>query len=216
MATSQNTVLTKLVMLLWAATCVGAGYAQEHAHAAKPHSYAIEGDHFVLDGKPFKILSGELHYARIPHDYWRQRLRMAKAMGLNTIATYVFWNVHEPEPGAFNFKDNADLAAFIRMAQEENLYVLLRAGPYSCAEWELGGFPAWLLKTPEMQKALRSNDAAFMQPAERWLMRLGQEIAPLQIGRGGPILATQIENEYGNFGSDQAYMAHLKDIFLRA
>jgi beta-galactosidase len=178
--------------------------------------FAIAGDHFVLDGKPFKILSGELHYARIPREYWRLRLRMAKAMGLNTVATYVFWNVHEPQPGVYNFKGNADLAAFVRMAQEEHLYILLRAGPYSCAEWELGGFPSWLLKTPEMQKALRSNDEAFMRPAERWLMRLGQEVASLQIGRGGPILATQMENEYGNFGSDQAYLAHLKDVFLRA
>ena len=182
----------------------------------KPHVFAIEGDHFVLDGKPFKVLSGELHYARIPREYWRLRLRMAKAMGLNTVATYVFWNVHEPQPGVYNFQGNADLAEFVRMAQEENLYVLLRAGPYSCAEWDLGGFPAWLLKTPEMQKALRSNDDAFMQAAERWLMRLGQEVASLQIGRGGPILATQMENEYGNFGSDQAYLAHLRDIFLRA
>jgi beta-galactosidase len=186
------------------------------ADAQKPHVFGIEGDHFVLDGKPFKILSGELHYARIPREYWRQRLRMAKAMGLNTVATYVFWNVHEPQPGVFDFQGNADLAAFVHMAQEENLYVLLRAGPYSCAEWDLGGFPAWLLKTPEMQKALRSNDGAFMQAAERWLMRLGQEVASLQIGRGGPILATQMENEYGNFGSDQAYLAHLRDIFIRA
>ena len=212
----RNTALRTLVALLWAACCVCTGYAQEHGTQAKPHSFTVDGDHFVLDGKPFKVLSGELHYARIPREYWRLRLRMAKAMGLNTIATYVFWNVHEPEPGVYNFKENADLAAFVRLAQEEGLYVLLRAGPYSCAEWELGGFPAWLLKTPDMQKALRSDDAAFMQPVERWLMRLGQEVASLQISRGGPILATQIENEYGNFGSDQAYMAHLKEIFLRA
>jgi beta-galactosidase len=186
------------------------------AKVAEPGTFTIEGDHFLLNGKPFKVISGELHYARIPREYWRQRLRMAKAMGLNTVATYVFWNVHEPASGVYNFSGNADLAAFVRMAQEEGLYVLLRAGPYSCAEWDLGGFPAWLLSTPEMQKALRSNDEAFMKPAERWLMRLGKEVAPLQIGRGGPILATQIENEYGNFGSDQAYMAHLKEIFVRA
>ncbi|HTD24649.1 MAG TPA: beta-galactosidase [Terriglobales bacterium] len=202
--------LIKLLLMASLAT------AHAQTKTAAPPAFTVEGDHFVLNGKPFKVLSGELHYARIPREYWRQRLRMARAMGLNTVATYVFWNVHEPQPGVYNFSGNADLAAFVRMAQEEGLYVLLRAGPYSCAEWELGGFPAWLLKTPEMQKALRSNDDAFMQPAERWLLRLGQEVAPLQIGRGGPILATQIENEYGNFGSDQAYMVHLKEIFVRA
>jgi len=210
---TRKTALFRLIALFVVA-CAFA--TQAKGDARKHRVFGIEGDHFVLDGKPFKIISGELHYARIPREYWRLRLRMAKAMGLNTIATYVFWNVHEPQPGVYNFKGNADLAAFVRMAQEEDLYVLLRAGPYSCAEWDLGGFPAWLLKTPEMQKALRSNDEAFMQPAERWLRRLGQEVASLQIGRGGPILATQMENEYGNFGSDQAYLAHLKEIFLRA
>jgi beta-galactosidase len=212
----QNSVLRRLIAFVLLAGCAWAGHAQAQNDARKPHLFTIEGDHFVLDGKPFKVLSGELHYARIPREYWRLRLRMAKAMGLNAVATYVFWNVHEPEPGVYDFQGNADLAAFVRMAQEENLYVLLRAGPYSCAEWDLGGFPSWLLKTPEKQKGLRSNDDAYMQAVERWLTRLGQEVASLQIGRGGPILATQMENEYGNFGSDQAYLAHLKSIFLQA
>ena len=104
------------------------------------HTFSTQGDHFTLDGKPFKVLSGELHYARIPREYWRARLKMAHAMGLNTIATYVFWNVHEPTPNHFDFSGNADLAEFIREAQQEGLYVILRAGPYSCAEWEFGGF----------------------------------------------------------------------------
>jgi beta-galactosidase len=182
--------------------------------AQQPHRFATEGDHFTLDGRPFKVLSGELHYARIPREYWHARLKMAKAMGLNTIATYVFWNAHEPTPGNFDFTGNNDLAAFIKAAQEEGLYVILRSGPYSCAEWELGGFPAWLLKDPKMSTALRSNDPAFMVPAERWIHRLAQEVTPLQIDRGGPILMTQIENEYGNFGSDHQYMEHLRQIYL--
>jgi beta-galactosidase GanA len=103
------------------------------------------GFHFVLDGHPFEIISGEMHYARIPRESWRARLRMARAMGLTTVSTYVFWNVHEPEPGIYDFTGNKDVAAFIRMAQEERLKVILRPGPYSCAEWDLGGFPAWLL-----------------------------------------------------------------------
>ena len=186
------------------------------AIAQPHHTFATESDHFTLDGKPFKVLSGELHYARIPREYWHARLKMAKAMGLNTIATYVFWNVHEPTPGHYDFTCNNDLAAFIKAAQQEGLYVILRAGPYSCAEWEFGGLPAWLLADPASAAAIRSNDPAFITPAERWIHRLAQEVAPLQFGRGGPILMTQVENEYGNFGSDHAYMQHLKQIFLAA
>jgi beta-galactosidase len=190
--------------------------ASAQTKSAKSLPFATEGDHFVLKGKPFKVISGELHYSRIPREYWRDRLRMAKAMGLNTVATYIFWNYHETAPGVYDFSGNADVAAFVRMAQEEGLWVLLRTGPYSCAEWELGGFPSWLLKTPESRQALRSKDPVFLLAVDRWIARLGKELAPLQIGRGGPILATQIENEYGNFDSDQAYMAALKDIFVRA
>jgi len=184
--------------------------------AQQQHSFTIQGDHFLLDGKPFQILSGEMHYARIPRAYWRARMKMAKAMGLNTIATYVFWNVHEPQPGVWNFTGDADLPEFLREAQQEGLYVILRAGPYSCAEWEFGGFPAWLLGDPKMETALRSNDRAFMVPAERWIRKLGQEVAQFQIGRGGPIIAVQMENEYGDFGSDQEYLKHLRTIFLNA
>lgn len=187
-----------------------------HAAPVKHHTFGVEQDHFVLDGKPFEILSGEMHYARIPRAYWRDRIRMAKAMGLNTIATYVFWNVHEPSPGVYDFSGNADLVAFLRTVQEEGMYVILRAGPYSCAEWEFGGYPAWLMADPKMTTALRTNDPAFMVPVERWMKRLGQETANLQLSRGGPILAVQVENEYGNFGADKVYLAHMKDIFLKA
>lgn len=184
------------------------------AKAQKPaHSFTVHGDHFELDGKPFEIISGEMHYARIPREYWRQRVQMAKAMGLNTIATYVFWNVHEPEPGHFDFHDLVD---FLKIVQEEHMYLLLRAGPYSCAEWEFGGFPAWLLKDPKMSTALRTRDPAFMVPAERFIRKLAQAVGPMQIGNGGPIIATQIENEYGNFSNDRQYMANWKGIFLSA
>jgi len=171
------------------------------------HQIGIDGDHFVLDGKPFQIISGELHYARIPREYWRDRLKKARAMGLNTISTYVFWNAHEPKPGVYDFSGMLDAAAFIRMAQEEGLYVILRPGPYACAEWDLGGLPAWLLADPDI--VLRSSDEKYMRPAERWLQRLGQELAPLQITRGGPIIAVQVENEYGSFGSDHEYMKRI-------
>src|SRR5215470_2870774 len=126
------------------------------------HSFEIDGEHFALDGKPFQIISGELHYARIPREYWRDRLRKGRAMGLNTISTYVFWNVHEPKPGVYDFSGQADVAAFVRTAQEEGLYVILRPGPYSCAEWDLGGYPAWLLADPDV--VLRSSDERFLAP----------------------------------------------------
>lgn len=181
------------------------------AQSASPaaHTFGIRGDQFVLDGKPFQIISGEMHYARIPRQYWRDRLKKARAIGLNTISTYVFWNAHEPKPGVYDFTDSLDAATFIRMAQEEGLYVILRPGPYSCAEWDLGGFPAWLLADPNI--VLRSTDEKFMQPAERWLKRLGQELAPLQLARGGPIIAVQVENEYGSFGSDHSYVKRIRD-----
>ena len=184
------------------------------AQAAQPHSFGISGNQFVLDGKPFQIISGEMHYARIPREYWRDRLQKARAMGLNTISTYVFWNAHEPRPGTYDFSGSLDVAAFIRMAQEEGLYVILRPGPYSCAEWDLGGFPAWLLADPDI--VLRSSDPKFLAPAERWLNRLGQELAPLQLPRGGPILAVQVENEYGSFGADKAYVRRIHDALKKA
>jgi beta-galactosidase len=187
-----------------------------NASAQVPHQFVVQGDHFELDGKPIQIVSGEIHYARIPREYWKQRMEMAKAMGLNTIATYVFWNVHEPRPGVYDFTGNNDLLAFLKLAQQEHLHVLLRAGPYSCAEWEFGGFPAWLLADPKMSTALRTNDPAFMVPVERWIKRLAQEVAPLQIENGGPIIATQIENEYGNFSNDHTYMQHMRDVFVAA
>ncbi len=178
------------------------------------HKLTVGDGEFLLDGKPFQIISGEMHYARIPREYWRARLKMARAMGLNTISTYVFWNLHEPKPGVYDFHGQLDVAEFIRIAQEEGLYVILRPGPYVCAEWDLGGLPAWLLATPDI--VLRSDDPKFMQPAARWLTRLGQELAPLQATRGGPIIAAQVENEYGSFDNDKQYMKHIYDLIAGA
>lgn len=172
------------------------------------HTFAVAGKQFLLDGKPFQIISGSMHYTRVPRAYWRQRFREARAMGLNTITTYVFWNVHEPRPGVFDFSGQNDVAEYIREAQQEGLYVILRPGPYVCAEWDLGGFPSWLLKDRSL--VLRSDDPRYMAAVQAWFTRLGKEIHPLLLRNGGPIIAVQVENEYGSFGADHAYMESIK------
>jgi beta-galactosidase len=195
--------------------CSFAGILPSFAAAkTQPHTFVAGHGEFLLDGKPFQIVSGEMHYARIPRAYWRDRLRMAKAMGLNSITTYVFWNWHEPKPGVYDFSGNRDVAEFVREAQQEGLYVILRPGPYSCAEWDFGGFPAWLLKDPNM--VVRSRDPQFLAAARAWLLQLGKQLAPLQIGNGGPIIAVQVENEYGSYGQDHEYMEDIHHMLTDA
>lgn len=200
------------------ATCMLALFAvtapRVSSKAAARHSIEIERGRFVLDGQPFQIISGEMHYARIPRAYWRDRLRKARAMGLNTISTYVFWNLHEPKQGVYDFRGQLDVAEFVREARQEGLHVILRPGPYVCSEWDLGGLPAWLLADPNTK--LRSGDESFLRPAAEWMRRLGRELAPLQITRGGPIIAVQVENEYGSFGSDHDYMSRVRDMIRDA
>ena len=181
---------------------------------AAGHTFGTQGDQFLLDGKPFVIRSGAMHYPRVPRVYWRDRMRKMRALGLNTLETYVFWNLHEPHPGKFDFTGNLDLAEYIRTAQSEGLWVLLRPGPYVCSEWDFGGFPAWLLASPEMH--VRSNDPAFLKAAASYIARVGKETAGLQITRGGPILMVQVENEYGSFGSDKAYLGAVRHMIRDA
>ncbi|HTA40727.1 MAG TPA: beta-galactosidase family protein, partial [Candidatus Acidoferrales bacterium] len=155
------------------------------------------------------LLCGEMHYPRIPRAYWEARLKMAHAMGLDAVSTYVFWNLHEPVPGTFDFSGESDVAEFVRTAARMGLAVVLRPGPYVCAEWDLGGLPAWLFAGEAV--ALRTADEAYMRPVRRWLARLGEELAPLQRSRGGPIFAVQLENEYGAFGESKAYLEAMRD-----
>jgi beta-galactosidase len=181
---------------------------------AAGHTFGTHDDQFLLDGKPFVIRSGAMHYPRVPRAYWRDRMRKMRALGLNTLETYVFWNLHEPHPGEFDFRGNLDLAAYIRMAQEEGLWVLLRPGPYICSEWDFGGLPAWLLGIPGMK--VRSNNSEFLKAAAAYIQRVGKETAGLQIARGGPILMTQVENEYGSFGRDHDYMRAIQQMIHAA
>jgi len=167
------------------------------------HSFGYQGDHFLLDGKPFVIISGSMHYPRVPRPYWRDRMRKMRALGLNTLCTYVFWDLHEPQPGKFDFTGNLDVAAYIRMAQEVGLWVLLRPGPYICSEWDFGGLPPWLLSNPGLK--VRTADPGFLEAAATYLRKVAEQLAPLQITRGGPIIMAQVENEYGSFGNDHDY-----------
>jgi len=186
-----------------------AGFNPLSAVSTEGSRFKVGKNHFLLDGQPFQILAGEMHYPRIPRELWRDRFRKLKSLGLNTLSTYVFWNAHEIQPGVYDFSDNLDVAAFIRMAQEEGLWVTLRPGPYVCAEWDGGGYPAWLLR--EADSPARNLDPRFMAPVSRWFKRLGQELKSLLVSQGGPIILTQVENEYGAYGSDHAYMTEIHE-----
>jgi beta-galactosidase len=182
--------------------------------AAVKHTFAIGDADFLLDGQRLQIRCGEIHAARVPREYWENRLRTAKAMGLNTVCAYLFWNMQEPMPGQFNWQGQADIAEFCRLAQKEGLWVILRPGPYACAEWEMGGLPWWLLKNDQVK--LRTSDPLYLNPAREYLKEVGRVLAPLQITHGGPILMVQVENEYGSFGKDAAYMGALRQTLLDA
>ncbi|WP_461098036.1 glycoside hydrolase family 35 protein [Spirosoma luteolum] len=175
--------------------------------AQKSHTFAIADGQFQYDGKPIQIHAGEMHYARIPQPYWRHRLKMLKAMGLNTVATYVFWNFHNTAPGVWDFSTgNHNLVQFLKTAQEEGLFVMLRPGPYACAEWEFGGYPWWLQKTPGL--TIRTYNKPFLDSCRVYINKLADQVKPLQVSNGGPIIMVQAENEFGS------YVAQRKDIPL--
>ena len=175
------------------------------------HTFALGDSAFLLDKKPIQLISGEMHCTRIPRAYWRQRIRMAKAMGLNTIGTYVFWNAQEPEEGKFDFTGNNDIAEFVRIAKEEGMWVVLRPSPYACAEWEFGGYPYWLLKDKNLK--VRSKDPKFLKYYHNYIMQLGKQLSPLLLTNGGNILMVQIENEYGSYSNDKEYLDINRKIF---
>lgn len=176
------------------------------------HTFTLGTEEFLLDGKPFQIISGEIHPGRVPAEYWRHRIQMAKAMGCNTISAYLFWNHHEREEGIYDFRtDNRDISRFITTAAEEGMWVIIRPGPYVCAEWEFGGLPPYLLRHPGVK--VRCMDPVYMKAAERYISRLACLLRPHLITNGGPVLMIQIENEYGSYGNDREYMNRLKEIW---
>lgn len=167
---------------------------------------------FTLERKPFRILGGSIHYFRVPRAYWEDRLLKMKACGLNTLTTYVPWNLHEPERGAFNFEDELDLEAYLRLAASLGLWVILRPGPYICSEWDLGGLPSWLLRDPNMK--LRTTYPGFTEAVNSFFNQLIKKVVPHQYSKGGPIIAVQVENEYGAYAQDEEYMAFVKQALL--
>ncbi|KAI8624485.1 family 35 glycoside hydrolase [Xylariaceae sp. FL1651] len=182
--------------------------------AAAP-AFTYDRTSFYLHGEPYVIIGGQMDPQRIPRAYWRDRLAKARAMGLNTIFSYVYWNLLEPRPGEWTgaSEPGNDIAAYFTIAREEGLNVVLRPGPYICGEREWGGFPAWLSQVPGLR--VRSSNALFMDAAARYLERLAADLAAVQVTRGGPLLMVQVENEYGSYGEDHAYTQGLWDI-LRA
>ncbi|OAA73800.1 Glycoside hydrolase, family 35 [Cordyceps fumosorosea ARSEF 2679] len=175
------------------------------AHPAGNFSY--NRHQFLLDGEPYQIIGGQMDPQRIPPEFWSHRLKMARAMGLNTIFSYLYWNLHEPRSGTWDFSGRNDVASFFRLAQAEGLKVVLRPGPYICGERDWGGFPAWLSQVPGM--AVRQDNSPFLNAAGAYLDKLGKELGGLQVTHGGPILMTQLENEYGSFGTDKTYLSKL-------
>lgn len=178
--------------------------------AQKGGTFTTGDKTFLLNGKPFVVKAAELHYPRIPRAYWEHRIKMCKALGMNTVCLYVFWNIHEQEEGKFDFTGNNDVAAFCRLAQKNGMYVIVRPGPYVCAEWEMGGLPWWLLKKKDIR--LREQDPYFMQRVEIFEKEVGKQLAPLTIQNGGPIIMVQVENEYGSYGKDKPYVSAIRDI----
>lgn len=177
------------------------------------HTFTLGPDEFMLDGSPFQIISGELHPSRIPSNYWRHRVQMAKAMGCNTISVYIMWNYHELQEGVFDFETGSrNLGEFFKIVQEEEMWLIIRPGPYVCAEWELGGIPPYLLRIPDIK--LRCMDPRYMAAAERYISKLAEVIKPYLVTNGGPALLLQIENEYGSYGNDRNYMARLKEVWV--
>ncbi|OEL35585.1 Beta-galactosidase 8 [Dichanthelium oligosanthes] len=199
----ENLLLALLLCLALASSVVG-GEASRR--------FWIESDSFRKDGKPFQIVGGDVHYFRIVPEYWKDRLLRAKALGLNTIQTYVPWNLHEPEPQSWEFKGFADIESYLRLAQELEMLVMLRVGPYICGEWDLGGFPPWLLAIEPALK-LRSSDSTYLSLVERWWGVLLPKVAPLLYSNGGPVI--MIENEFGSFGDDKNYLHYLVQLARR-
>ena len=200
-------MITKKILTVILASLLMA--ALPTAAANKPGTFTTGNKTFLLNGKPFIVKAAEVHYPRIPRPYWEHRIKMCKALGMNTLCLYVFWNIHEQREGEFDFTGNNDVAEFCRLAQKNGMYVIVRPGPYVCAEWEMGGLPWWLLKKKDIR--LREQDPYFMERVKIFEQKVGEQLKPLTIQNGGPIIMIQVENEYGSYGEDKPYVSEIRD-----
>ena len=202
-----------LLVFLLCPSLLRAGNKKAVADAAGQQSFVAGNGAFLLNGKPFVVKAAELHYPRIPRPYWEQRIQLCKALGMNTICLYTFWNAHEPEPGKFDFSGQNDLREFIKLCAKNDMKVILRPGPYVCAEWEMGGLPWWLLKKKDIR--LREADPYFLQRVDMFQKEVAEQVADLTITHGGPIIMVQVENEYGSYGTDKGYVGRIRDMLRR-
>ena len=186
-----------------------ANAATTAAPKGKPGTFTVGKGTFLLNGEPIIVKAAEVHYPRIPRPYWEHRIQMCKALGMNAVCIYIFWNIHEQKEGQFDFTGNNDVAEFCRLAQKNGLYVIVRPGPYVCAEWEMGGLPWWLLKKKDIR--LRERDPYFMERVKIFEEKVGEQLKPLTIQNGGPIIMIQVENEYGSYGEDKPYVSEIRD-----
>ena len=191
-------------------SCLLSGITLAEAKNDAPHTFEQGKGTFLLDGKPFIIKAAEVHYARIPRPYWEHRIQMCKALGMNAVCIYVFWNKHEQQEGDYDFEtDECNVAEFVRLCQKNDMWVIVRPGPYVCAEWEMGGLPWWLLKHDDMK--LRSLDPNFMSAVGRFERALAKQLEPYRLENGGNILMVQVENEYGSYAKDKPYVSAVRD-----
>ncbi|MBE6287616.1 MAG: beta-galactosidase [Mediterranea massiliensis] len=197
--------------LIWTlALVLGLGCALPTQAQVEKGSFTAGKGTFLLNGEPFVVKAAELHYPRIPKPYWDQRIKLCKALGMNTVCLYVFWNAHEEKPGVYDFTGQKDLAEFCRLCQANGMYVILRPGPYVCAEWEMGGLPWWLLKKKDIR--LREDDPYFIERVALFEEQVANQVKDLTIQNGGPIIMVQVENEYGSYGRNKKYVGEIRDI----
>ena len=201
--------LSRLISILCLSMAMLTMPATSMAAKKNGGNFTIGKGTFLLNGEPFIVKAAEVHYPRIPRPYWEHRIKMCKALGMNAVCIYIFWNIHEQAEGQFDFTGNNDVAEFCRLAQKNGMYVIVRPGPYVCAEWEMGGLPWWLLKKKDIR--LRERDPYFMERVKIFEEKVGEQLAPLTIQNGGPIIMVQVENEYGSYGEDKPYVSEIRD-----
>lgn len=209
----MNKILLSIFVSLFVGGNAGLLHAQEKADAKQPDSFVAGDKSFMLNGEPFVIKAAELHYPRIPRPYWDHRIKQCKALGMNAVCLYVFWNAHEPSQDNFDFTGQNDLREFVKLCEANDMKVILRPGPYVCAEWEMGGLPWWLLKKKDIR--LRESDPWFLERVDKFQKEVAEQVGDLTVTDGGPIIMVQVENEYGSYGKDKEYVSEIRDMLRR-